>query len=80
MSTDCPQYSPSEKFRDALSSPTVQLEESEQPNREVEDPVRVASLLQETEKMFEQLHVEDEASGDFENLFEKFQEMKGQFQ
>lgn len=77
LSTDCPQYTPSEKFRDVLSPPDGQSE-SEQANREVVDPVRVASLLDETEKMFEQLHVEDETSGDFENLFEKFQEMKGQ--
>lgn len=28
--------------------------------------------------MFQQLHVEDESSDDYENLFEKFQEMKGE--
>jgi hypothetical protein len=38
----------------------------------------VASLVDETERLFGQLDVGDESSGDFENLFEKFQEMKGQ--
>lgn len=41
------------------------------------DSELVSTLVDESEKMFQQLHVEDESSGDFENLFEKFQEMRG---
>lgn len=72
--TECPEYTPSPKFRDILTPATA---ESVSPAPESSTSERVTSLVDESEKIFQDLHVDDETNGDFENLFEKFQEMRG---
>ena len=75
----CPEYKPSLRFQDLLDQEASQRTEQRQ---EVSE--RVDSLLNESVGLFEGLNIDgNEASGgenQFENLFEKFQEMKGKIQ
>ena len=73
VAADCPDYKPSAKFPELLSEGAAESAAREQ----VVDGDRVASLVDESEKMFERLKVENESEGDFENLFAQFQQMKG---
>lgn len=65
-----PAYTPSDRFREILP-------EEAAPDREVADRTRVTEMIDESRRVFEDLRVSDESAGDFENLFETFQQMKG---
>lgn len=72
-----PEYKPSSKFRELLANESLDnglsaLSLTEEKKSEAES--RVDSLLQENKQVFEGL---DEENGDFENLFDKFVDMKG---
>lgn len=72
-----PEYIPSSKFQQLLANESLgnginALSLTEERRNEAES--RVDSLLEENKLVFEGL---DEQNGDFENLFDKFVDMKG---
>lgn len=72
-----PGYKPSSKFQELLANECLDnglsaLSLTEERRNEAES--RVDSLLEENKQVFEGL---DEGNGDFENLFDKFVDMKG---
>lgn len=77
----CPEYVPSSRFQQLLDEEEGRsLERREQQRQDVSE--RVDSLLNESTRIFEGINInaleDSEATGgQFENLFEKFQEMKG---
>ena len=70
MILEPPEYTPSDRFREILP-------EEAAADREVADRTRVTEMIDESRRVFEDLRVSDESAGDFENLFEAFQQMKG---